>query len=165
MALTSAQLTTLKADILANSDLNSQPNNPDGDLAIAALYNLDASPTFTIWKTNVPIVKVGETFNAAELAGLTSLNHTRLQTLAIYLTAGVNPSVTGIRTFFDDIFSGAGGANTRAALLILWKRLAKRGEKLFANVAGGNGADATPALLTFEGNITTADVHTARVSP
>ena len=34
--------------------------------------------------------------------------------------------------FFDDVFSVAAGASTRAALLALWKRPATRLEKLFA---------------------------------
>ena len=162
MALTSAQLTTLKADILANSDLNSQPNNSDGNFAIANLYNLNASPAFTVWKTLVSINAVGSAFNATELAALTTGNQSRLQTIAQYLVAGVNPSRADTRAFFDDIFSGAGGVNTRANLLALWKRLAKRGEKLFAT---GTGSDASPATLVFEGNITPTDVQQARDLP
>lgn len=164
-ALTSAQLTTLKADIVADSTLNSQPNNSDGAFAIAAAYNAAASPSFTVWKTNVPIVQVGQSFNGTEFAGLSSLNATRLQTLSMFFTTGVNPSKADVRQFFDDIFSGAGGATTRANLLILWKRLATRGEKLFADTSGGNGANATPATLVVEGNISVQDVLNARNLP
>ena len=162
MALTPSQLVTLKADILANSDLNSQPNTSDGNFEIARLYNLIASPSFTVWKTNVPIGTVGQSFDGTELAGLTTGNQTRLQTLAMYLAAGVNPSKPGVRGFFDDIFSGAGGANTRAALLVLWKRLATRAEKLYAT---GTGSDPSPATMTFEGNISPIDVVNARNLP
>jgi hypothetical protein len=49
--------------------------------------------------------------------------------------------------------------NTRAALLALWKRLATRGEKLYAT---GTGSDAVPGTLTFEGNISARDVEEAR---
>jgi hypothetical protein len=157
--LTAPQLVTLRAHIDGDPALASQPNNSDGNAEIAKAMNLAASPAFTVWKTNVPIVKVGEAFSASELAGLTSLNHTRLQTLAIYLTAGVNPSLPSIRSFFDDIFSGAGGVNTRAALLALWKRLATRAEKLFAS---GTGSDAVPATMAVEGALTFRDVEAAR---
>ena len=157
--LTQPQLVTLKAHIDGDPALAAQPNNSDGNTAIAAAMNLAASPAFTVWKTNVPTVRVGEAFNAGELAGLTSLNHTRLQTLAIYLTAGVNPSLASIRSFFDDIFSGAGGTNTRASLLVLWKRLATRSEKLFAT---GTGSDAVPATMAVEGALTYRDVEAAR---
>jgi hypothetical protein len=162
MPLTPAQLATLKADIQANSDLNSNPNTPDGNLAISNLYNQAASPAFTVWRTNVPIGEVGKTFDAAELAGLTSINTQRLQNLAAWLAAGIDPSVAGVRTFFDDIFSGAGGANTRAALLVIWKRLATRGEKLFAT---GTGSNPSPATLVVQGSITPTDVQAARNLP
>jgi hypothetical protein len=89
------------------------------------------------------------------------LNHVRLQTLAIYLAGGVAPFLASIRAFFDDIFSGAGGTNTRAALLVLWKRLASRVEQLFAT---GTGSDAVPATLGFEGPISVNDVEAARNS-
>ena len=71
MPLTPAQATALKADILANADLNIQPNTSDGAFEIARLYNLAAVPAFTVWKTNVAINNVGKAFNGAELAGLT----------------------------------------------------------------------------------------------
>jgi hypothetical protein len=159
--LTTQQLATMKADILANPDLNSKPNNSDGAFEIARLYNLDAAPNFTVWKTNVPINDVGKKFNGTELAGLTTGNQTRLQTLAMYLAGGVNPTLPDCRQFFDDVFSGAGGATTRANLLALWKRLASRVEKLYAT---GTGTDPAPATLTFEGDLSYQDVMTARAS-
>jgi hypothetical protein len=161
MALTPAQKTTLKAHIAASSDLNIYPNNTDGNVEVTRLLNLAASPAFTVWKNAVTIGDVGKAFNATELAGLTQLNHVRLQTLAIYLAGGVAPFLASIRAFFDDIFSGAGGTNTRAALLVLWKRLASRVEQLFAT---GTGSDAVPATLGFEGPISVNDVEAARTS-
>jgi hypothetical protein len=77
------------------------------------------------------------------------------------MSAGVNPSLIDVRQMFDDIFSGAGGTNTRANLLALWKRLATRGEKIFAT---GTGSDPSPGTLTFEGNISYQDVEQARAS-
>lgn len=159
--LTTQQQAILKADIAANSDLNSQPNNSDGAFEIARLYNLNAAPNYTVWKTNVTINEVGKKFNGTELAGVTQANQARLQTIAIYLAGGVNPSIPDNRQFFDDIFSGAGGTNTRANLLALWKRLGSRVEKLYAT---GTGSDAAPATLTFEGPISYQDVEIARNS-
>lgn len=164
MNLTSAQLATMKADIAANSDLNTKPNTADGNFAIANLYNLTASPTFTVWKTNVPITEVGDKFNGTELAGLTTGNQTRLQTIALYSQAGVNPSLADRRAFFDDVFSGAGGTTTRAQLLVLWKRLALRGERLYAT---GTGSDASPGTLSLTafGAVTLQNVNDARAIP
>jgi hypothetical protein len=150
MHLTTAQRATLKTNILATPEANAfyAVGNLQG---LADYYNANASPTFTVWKTNVPLGDVGKTFNATELAGLTQLNTSRLQNLAAWLAAGVNPSTAPTRQFFDDIFSGAGGAGTRAGLLALWKRPATRAEKLFAT---GTGSDASPATLVVEGALT-----------
>jgi hypothetical protein len=109
----------------------------------------------------VPIQEVGQNFNATELGGLTTANTSRLQCLAQYLSF-INASIASNRQFFDDIFSGAGGANTRAALLIIWKRLASRVEKLYAT---GTGSDVSPATLVFEGTINHQDVQMARSLP
>jgi hypothetical protein len=158
-ALTSAQRATLAADIAANPTLNNQPHNSDGATFIQQFYATTASPNFTVWKTSVPIMQVGNAFDATELGNRTTLENTRLQTLAMYLGSGVNPSLSTVRQFFDDIFSGAGGVNTRTALLALWKRLANRGEKLFAT---GTGSDVSPATMVVEGTISVIDIMQAR---
>lgn len=159
--LTPAQVTLVKADILANTDLNSQPNTLDGAFEIARLYGLQASPNFTVWRTQVSVMEIGNAFNGPELAGLTNLNNVRLQTIAQYSPDGVNPSLSQRRAFFDDVFSGSGGTVTRANLLALWKRLALRIEKLLAT---GVGSDASPATLNFEGQIDYIHVYEARNS-
>ena len=144
MPLTSAQLAALRADILADPALSGQPNNSDGNLAVANAYNLAAAPAWTVWRKAVPLAEIAGALNGTELAGLTTGNHTRLQTVVTLINAagGANPSDADQRAFWDDIFSGAGGANTRAALLPLWKKLATRAQKLFST---GTGSDATPA--------------------
>ena len=165
MALTSAQLTALKADIAADGTLNTIPNNDDGDYAIAAIYNTQASPDWTIWKKSVLIADVGTAIDAAEMAGLSTLNSTRLQTLAVFLSSGVNPSLVDHRAFFDDIFSGAGGTNTRPRLLVLWKRLASRAEKLFSTGTGSDASPATTASNIGEGfKLSQQDVRKAKLS-
>lgn len=154
-ALTTAQRVTLKADILATPEANAlyAAGNLSG---LIAFYNANAAPDFTVWKSNVPLMAVGDAMVATEVAGLTSINLQRLQVLAQYRPNGVNPSIADNRAAYDDIFSGAGGAQTRPKLLALWKRLARRVEKLFAT---GTGSDAVPATLVFEGALTIADVQ------
>lgn len=154
MALTQAQKTSLKTDIIAATDpacvaLENDPANPDKAAAVAALYNLAAAgPNNIGWKKLVNISEVGDAFNGTELAGLTGTNNDRLRTLAMYSPNGVNPSLANRRQFFDDVFSGAGGTNTRAALLALWKRTLTRAQKLFST---GTGSDASPA--TTDANV------------
>lgn len=171
MPLSSAQLQTLKTAIAANTNqingvaINTLPNTSDANFAIAFWYNLAASPDFTIWRRRVFLAEIATKLNGTELAGLSSLNHTRLQTVITLLNAsgGMDASVTDMRQFFDDIFSGAGGTNTRASLLILWKKLATNIQKLFST---GTGSNAVPA--TTESNIgdvfllTSQDVESAR---
>lgn len=161
MPLTTAQLTTLKAAILADPALNAQPMNSDGAFAVAAALNLQATPAFTVWKFNVPIEQIGNAFSGGELAGMTTANQTRLQTIASYSQEGINPSLIDRRQFFDDVFSGAGGTVTRAKLLILWKRTATRAEKILAT---GTGTDAAPATMGYEGALSYQDVEQARTS-
>lgn len=154
MPLTTTQQQSLKADVAAAADpecqaLEADPTNADKAFAVAALYNQTASPAFTVWKKSVPILEVGDNLVGTDLAGLSNLNHTRLQTVIILSTGGVNPSLPDRRAFFDDIFSGAGGAATRAKLAVLWRRPATRVQKLFSV---GTGSDANPA--TTAANVT-----------
>lgn len=162
MPLSPAQLATLKTHINASGDLNIFPNTSDGAFEIQKLLALNASPSFTVWKTNVTIREIGDNIVGTDLAGLSSLNNTRLQTAVVLATNGVNPSLADRRFFFDDIFSGAGGAATRAKLLILWKRLARRAEQLYAT---GTGSDASPGTLVYEGTPTTSEIMAARNLP
>ncbi len=160
MTLTTPQLQTNKADIANNSDLNAFPNNADGNQAVADLYNV-VVPAWIVYKTMAKIGEIGNAFDSTELGGLSTANNTRLQTIAMYLAAGVNPSIATNRGFFDDVFSGAGGVNTRANLAVLWKRSATRIEKLFTT---GTGTSVSPALLVFEGKVTGNDILNARNS-
>lgn len=158
MALTTAQLQALKADIALDPVLSLVPKTSDGAFQVAAAYNLAASPAFTVWRSNVTIRETGQAFNGTELAGLTTGNQTRLQTIAVYFDAGYNAGLADVRQMFNDIFSGAGGTTTRAQLLALWKRFATRVEKLFAT---GTGSDASPANLVFEGTVSYNDILAA----
>ena len=152
MALNPQQKTTLKADILANSDANAlyTVGNLQG---LADLYNALSSPAFIVWKSAVPKDEVGKAFQASALAAITAGNNDKLANFAAWNDV-VYPARLDQRQFFDDVFSVAAGATTRANLLALWKRTATRAEKLFAS---GTGSDATPATLTFEGGLSYTD--------
>lgn len=156
--LTPAQRATLAAHIAASPDLNAIPNTYDGAFEIAQLLTLDAVPTFVVWKSSVPKEQVGKAFVASALAAITSGNNDKLANFAAW-NETVEPWRADQRAFFDDVFSVAAGATTRAALLALWKRNANRAEKLFAT---GTGSDASPATLTFEGALDYNEVYAAR---
>lgn len=156
--MTPAQLATLKASINADPVLSLLVNNSDTAFRIAQEYNL--SVAWTVWKTNVPVGSIGRAFNGADMSGMPAANQTRLQTIAVFLREGVNPSLPDNRAMFDDAFAGGTGATTRASLAALWKRQASRAEKLFST---GTGSDATPATMGFEGLVSYNDVQEARV--
>ncbi len=161
MVLTTAQQATLKAHILATPALDAFPNNEDGAAGIANLLNLQAVPDFTVFKTNVPLDEVGKAF-VIGIGGLTTAESIRIDLLASYSQAGVNPSDPEIRALYEEELGAGADANTaKANLDVLWRRLSNEIEKLFAT---GTGSDAVPALLDFEGDISRQDVFTARNS-
>lgn len=155
--LTPAQLATLKADINAAGDLNIYPNSPDGNYAIAALYNVLASPDFIVWKTSIPTSDVKKNVVWTEYIARSVGEQNAFQLMIADGT--VNASDLNVRSGFVDIFSGPGGATTRTNLTALAKRKASRAEKLFAT---GTGSDATPATMSFEGALSYFDVAMAR---
>jgi hypothetical protein len=144
--LTLAQMQVLKTDINADPILAAWPNNTDGAFEIAKAYNHTAVPNFTLWKKSVTITEVGTAMRNSDIANLTTVNTQRLQVMAQYSGGVFNPSLTDTRAGFDDVFSVAGAATTRAQLLALWKRFATRAEDLFAT---GVGSDASPAVSAF----------------
>jgi hypothetical protein len=181
MPLTVAQLQALKADVMSNAGtilagqpwtgsfagiaVNAVPNSGDGNAAVAGWYNLPASPNFTTWRKNVAILEVGNNLSGTDLSGLSTLNHTRLQTVVMLSQGGVDASLPDRRQFFDDIFSGTGGATTRAQLLVLWKRPATRAQKLFSTGTGSDASPATTASNVADGFLLSGgDVQDARNS-
>jgi hypothetical protein len=171
MPLTTAQNATLKADIQADPALNSQPNNSDGNAAIAAVYNANASPDFWVWKSAITKDELvggtgpeGTTFAWTGAGYITRSQGERDAFNAIFDSQGrVNPSRANVRTAFSDIFSGgtAPAPANRTHMLAISRRKATRVEKLLAT---GTGSTASPALLNFEGTITGQDVEAARDS-
>jgi hypothetical protein len=170
MPLTPAQLAALKADIAANTNqvlhggvltaINTLPNNSDANFAIADWYNLLASPAWIVWRTDVPVKDCKKATTWTEYIGR---NQGERDAWAFMLSNGiVDASDPNVRQGIQDIFSGPSGANTRAALVAIAKRSAKRAEKLLST---GTGSDAAPATMGYEGNISYQDVESARNLP
>lgn len=162
MPLTPAQAQTLAAAIAADPVLNAIPLGSDGDAAIAAAFNLAASPDFYVWRTNVPKSQVKDAINYTTFI---SRSQAERDAFTFMMSDNmINPSLPNIRTGVADIFSGSGAVPIaqRDALTAVFRRKATRAEKLFANTAAGNGAQATPANLVVEGNISGSDVALAR---
>ena len=170
MALTTAQLQAIKADILASPDLSSQPANTDGDFEIARLYNLPAAVEFWVWKTRLGKHEVtdgtsdtGSTFDWAGTGGYIARSQAERDCWRELWnsTLTCNPSAPRVRAAFDDVFSGtgAGAVNNRAHIAAMSRRLTTRLEKLLAT---GTGTKAQPGTLGYEGTVSYRDIQAAR---
>ena len=154
--LTTIQLQTLKADIANDPILDALPKNSDGAFAVAAAYNLDADPAFIVWKTDVP---TSECKKAMVWTEYIDCSIGQRDAWRFMLSNGtISPADANIRQGIADIFSGPGGAGSRAALITIGKRGVSRFEKLFAV---GEGTDLYPGTMTIEGNLSYQEVMNA----
>ena len=157
--MTPAQLSTLKAYILADSAFQEMALTGQYQ-QVANAMNLQASPAFTAWKKRVDTPDVGRTVLYGAVGALTTVNTSRIDLFYAMNPVSFEPRLD-IRTFFDATFSGAlagEGQATRDALTALWKRLATRFEKVLAT---GTGSDASPATMGAEGPMVAQDVGDA----
>lgn len=168
--LTPAQNATFKAAIIADGPSNAQPNNSDGAFAIAAIWDVLATPDFWVWRTSVSKHECtssaspdGTTFIWAGNGFITrSVGEQAAWRELLGEGGSVNPSLANVRQAFTDIFSGTGNAAAnRAHLAAVGRRKATRAEKLFAT---GTGSTASPAIMGHEGSLTYQDVEIARNS-
>lgn len=157
MALTPAQLITLKALVQAEPSL-AQAILTGNDSMIAAWCNGAAAPAFYVTKTSLSRHDIltatsseGTTFAWAAGAYITRAQGERDAFREMFNSTGtVNPSLPNITAAFADIFSGAGGVGNRAHIAAMSKRTATNAEKA---LAAGVGSLVSPAALTFEGEI------------
>lgn len=61
--LTTGQLATLRADILADGTLAAQPQTGDGAFAIAAAYNGPPAVALVVWRTDAPVKDIFDAIN------------------------------------------------------------------------------------------------------
>lgn len=173
-ALTPTQLSAIKADIAADNTLNVFPNNSDGNSAIAAVYNVAASPSYWVWRTFLSDSDMYELMSPDATSWSWTIYIQRSQAerdawrQMVNMKGGINPSLANTRTAIADIFSGVAGAAQRTHLTSLGRRLASRVEKLLglATVGGSGtrGSTANPDTMGFEGPITYQDIEQARNS-
>lgn len=164
MALTPAQLQTLRTAIDADPALAARPMNSDGHFDIAVALNAQAAPDFFVWRSSVSVAEImGNGFDWARVDNLT-VGKARIWDWMTQIGT-VNPSRANVRAGFEACFSvEAGDQPNRQAIYNASQRLASRFEKLFAV---GTGASSThhgvgPATLTLEGPLSLFDVQQAR---
>lgn len=181
--MTPAQLATLKADILANPDLASQPLTNLGSIAIRDLYN--TASTTDVWRTEAPVKDIYDAidwskFTPADAADGTAIYTNRvllIQTKQMNLQsmlqgrATVDASKANVRAGLRDAVialpAGAAGASVAAGgasgvtVLTALTRKATRFEKLFSTSTATTGT-VTANLLVLEGSVSSDDIQTAR---
>ena len=191
--MTPAQLATIKADILANPELNAFPAGLDGSYGIAALYNLPAVPAFTVWRTDTPVSAINDAiddtkFTPTDLPTVTQLpaeamlwlNRSQMvlikQANLQRLLQGrdtVDASKANVRASLRDALialpTGVNGANTSAAgpsavnALTACTRAATRLEKLLVTSSPTTGT-VTAGVMGYEGQVSYPDIEAARTS-
>lgn len=185
MALTSAQLTTLKAFINGDANINTQPLNTNGAIVIAAYMNTLTSPNFFVYRTNIPVQEIYDQITWANLTPVDAPDLTQQWAnrslacqgkqfnLQIILQGqgSINAAKSNVRAGLQDALTNVPSGATGSLLSAGWvsvrdnalARLATRGEKLFAT--GGNGSTAALAgTMVIEGNLSVDDVEAARES-
>lgn len=190
--MTPAQLTALRQAIDANPTWVAIPNNSDGNYTLAALLNAQASPAFSVWRTDAPVNAILDainwgTYTPSDAIALTDPTLTQqvsrlltIQTKQMNLQLMVQgrevincsrPNVRGgLRDAVIQVPSGANGAATSpggangATVLAQCIRNATEAEKILATAsqASDTTGATTARVMGFEGNVSPTDVETAR---
>lgn len=190
MTLSLTQLQTIKADILANDDMNTLPNNSDGSYDIARLYNQLPIVPMNVWKTNTDVNDIYDQIDFSKYTPVDSPDSTTLYTNRAYAInikqmnlqtmligrSFLNTAKVIIRSSLRDaviaVPAGTGGANVSPGgasgvnVLNTCTRLATRIEKLLVNASQGSDTTGTVTarVMGFEGTIQPSDIDEARAS-
>jgi hypothetical protein len=153
MSLTTAQLATLKAAILADPTANAFPNTSDGDFACAAYLNaVPVAPT-QLWRPDVTQAEIAKNVLMSEFAGLTAIKQNGL--LLITQSPFIDATNANIRAAFTTIFtSGTSLTNLTA--------VAQRPGTRFEVIFSSGGPPATSTMFNVQ--VSGQDVTTARNS-
>ena len=157
MSLTSAQLASLKAYILADPVLGPMSSGQNSSYqGISDALNASSSPAFVLWRTDVMGAEIGDAWNGTDIDGMSSLNMQRLQLLLASAPAGkFDMTRADRRAGFENPFGTNQNNASRVAMRAVWKRIATRAERLFAT---GTGSDASPGAPTFEGQVSVPEI-------
>ena len=157
--LTEAQQTTLRNFVLADPTFGQLPASNGSAKQIADSLNELTNPAFIVWRTNVTADEIGNAWVGTDIDGMSALNMQRLQLLLASSTVGVfDMRRADRRAGFENPFGTNVSNASRVAMRAVWKKTANGIEKLLAT---GTGSDASPGLVTFEGEINYIDVNLA----
>jgi hypothetical protein len=154
--LTPAQLQTLKAAILAETDAAFVALRNEGATGLMAEW-FNKPSTFTAWRTSVPQDEIMQNgFDWVQVDNLSAGKARIWEWLFQNQMRVINPSKSNVRAGIAECWKGtAAMIAVRDAVLVRCKRFATRGERVFAT---GTGTDADPGSLVVEGYISDYDV-------
>lgn len=169
MALTQAQLATLKAAIDADPALAAKPLNGDGYFDIAQILNNQvASPDFWVWRTAVDFEEIrANGFDWVRVDNLTPGKARIWEWMFKSFTAPINPSKVNDRAGIAEVWKGTAADNAvRGVVFGHCQMKASRAQKLFAVGAGTSTTidGAGPATMEVIA-LTPLDVEQARALP
>lgn len=174
MAMSTAQLQALKADIAANTatiggvQIKDLPNNSDANFDIAKWYNEQASPDYYVYRSSVTANEIMN--NGFDWTRVDNATVGKARIWEWLMAAGsFNPSKSNVIAGINEAWSGSGSEVTahRLGIFTHCQRLATRVEKLLK--VSGNGttvsnAGVGPAVMGVESPISGSDVEAARAS-
>lgn len=194
MPLTSAQYASLRAAIQADPVLNAIPKGGDGDIAIADAFNALAAPDFPVWRPDVPVREIMDTFNFAAFTPSDSLPESNVDQASIQRYNGrllaiqtkqmnlqlmlqgrdtVDASLPNFRAGLRDALinvpagvNGAGVAVAGANASNALNACTRKGTRAEKLFAGSNATTGavTAAVMSVVGQISAADVGIARAN-
>lgn len=158
--LTQVQKTTLASAVAADHAFDDLTHNTDGAFAVAAAFNITASPYYYVWKSSVSQDEIMQNgFDWTRVDNL-SVGKSRIWEWMFSNQERVfNPSKANVRAGIDAVWVGTSAdLAVRAVVYTHCYRLATRAEKLFA---AGTGTVASPATMGYEGQLSYNDVQEA----
>ena len=160
MALTTAQLQTLKASIAAETNAEFVAmRDASATGQMAAWYNVEATPAFYVWRSNYSVEQIAAGIEGG-ITQLDALTASKRDSLLWWAERAHDMRTAASQAAVNDL---CGSQNTlKASVLDNGKRKIKRGERLFAT---GTGSLASPGVAPYEGNISENDIVAALQLP
>jgi hypothetical protein len=184
MALTTPQKTALRTAINASPTWAAYPLTGDGHFDLARALSQEASPVFWVWSTAVDVsaIRAAIVWSAMTPAdvpdGTQAWANRSLQCqgkqfnlqMIVPFSGTLNGADANVRTGLQDalqgVRSGAAGVAQDAGWAAVRNTLARRAkyvEKILADTTAGDGSTRIlSATMVWEGDITDADVASAR---
>lgn len=154
--LTTAQLQTLKAAVLASQDAAIQSAaSTRNDTELARLLNLPSA--VWIWRSSVSQDEIMQNgFDWVRVDNL-SVGKARIwEWLFDNANRAINPTKPNVRAGIDETWKGtAADLAVRAAVYAHCRRLASVAESAFAD---GLGTEVSPSVTSFEGDVNIGDI-------